>query len=85
MKVALSNDDGRCDTAFSGGNSYVEPGRCDHQQTAAVLVARRVMPLHGIIDAKDVRIFRHVLLLLFQKGYGRLRVIRHGVLIVIQM
>lgn len=56
VKVALGNDDGRRDTSFSGGNSYVKPGRCDHQQIAAVLVAR-VMPLRGIIDAEDVRIF----------------------------
>lgn len=56
VKIALGNDDGRRDTALSGGNSYVQSGRRDHQQIAAVLVAR-VMPLRGIINPEDVRIF----------------------------
>lgn len=39
------------------------------------------MPLHGIINTKDVGIFRGILLLLLQKGHGRLCVVRHGILI----
>lgn len=41
VKVALCGN-GRCDAAFSGGNCCVESDRCDHQQIAAVFVARRV-------------------------------------------
>lgn len=81
MKVALSNDDGRCDTAFPGGNSCIESTRGDHQQIATVLVTRvRAMPLRGIINTKDMRIFVTQLLLL-QECYSRLHVIC-GILIV---
>lgn len=84
MKVALCDDDGRCDTAFSGGNCCVESGWCDHQQIAAAFVTRRVriVSLRGIIYTKNMRIFRHIRLLLFQEGCSRFRMIRNRVLII---
>lgn len=80
VEVALSNNDGGCDAAFSSGNSCVECARGDHQQVAAALVTGvRTMPLRGIINTKNVRIFV-TQPLLFQECYGRLHVIRGGVL-----
>lgn len=81
MKAALANNDGRCDTAFPRLGE-VEPGRSDHQQIAAVLLARdvwRAVSLCGVINAKDVRVVG-MLLLLLQVRHRRLRVIRAGVL-----
>ena len=80
-RVALSNDDGGCDAAFSGGNSCIESARSNHQQITAILVTRmRAMSLRRVINTKDVRIFVTKLLLL-QKCYIWLQVIC-GILVV---